>query len=93
MSKECGIAIGNVRQQTVAQIVQAFDAEQHPVLSTLIHSGPLGLAQEARTFGYTIKADYADKCHLCQEAREHLRESKYAETLVPEHHYLEGDLQ
>jgi hypothetical protein len=87
LSKECGIAIGNVRRQSVAEIVHAFDAEKHPVLSTLIHSGPLGLAQEAREYGYTLKPDYADKCHLCQEAREHLRE-KYAAVLVPDHHYV-----
>ncbi len=88
LSKECGIAIGNVRQQTVAQIVRSFDAETHPLLSTLIHRGPLGLAEEARELGYRLKPDYADKCHLCQEAREYLR-AKYPEYLAPAHHYSE----
>ena len=88
LSKECGIAIGNVQQQTVREIVESFDAEQHPVLSTLIRHGPLGLAQEARELGYQIKPDYADKCHLCQEAREHLQE-KYPHYLVPKHHYVD----
>jgi hypothetical protein len=87
LSKECGIAIGNVRQQSVEQIVRSFDAEKHPVLSTLIQSGPFGLAQEALEFGYTLRADYADKCHLCQDARERLV-PKYPQYLVPAHHYV-----
>ncbi len=88
LTKECGIAIGNVRQQTVEHIINSFDAEKHPVLSTLINRGPLGLAQEARELGYTLRSDYADKCHLCQEAREHLRE-KYPQYLQPEQHYID----
>jgi hypothetical protein len=52
--------------------------------------GPLGLAREAQAFGYVLKADYADKCHLCQEARQVLL-SKYPAYLVPEQHYRKND--
>ena len=45
-----------------------------------------GLAREAQAYGYVLKTDYADKCHLCQEAREYLR-GKYPDYLVPEQHY------
>jgi hypothetical protein len=86
LSKECGIAIGNVRIQTVEEILSTFDAECHPILSTLIHRGPIVLAKEAEEIGYVMKTDYADKCHLCQEAREALR-SRYPQYLVPVQQY------
>jgi len=88
LSKECAIAIGNVKEKSVEEILAAFDAESHPILSTLIHKGPLGLAEEARELGYVIKKDYADKCHLCQEAREVLR-ARYPEYLTPARQYVD----
>lgn len=90
LSKECGISIGNVKEQGIEELVDSFDAETHPILSTLIHQGPLGLAREAAEFGYALKPSYADKCHLCQEAREALR-PKYQEYLVPDIHYVEQE--
>lgn len=86
IGKECGISFGNVYEKTVEQILHDYDAETHPVISTLIHEGPLGLAKEAVELGYEMKPDYADKCHLCQEAREWLVD-KYQEYLTPKHHY------
>ena len=86
LSKGCGIAIGNVKQQSVSEILHTFDARRHPVLSTLLRAGPLGLAHEAVELGYVLKPDYADRCHLCQEARQVLR-SKYPEVLQPTQHY------
>lgn len=90
LTKECGIAIGNVSQQGVEQILRDFDADTHPILSVLIQEGPLGLAREASEMGYSIKPSYADKCHLCQEAREVLR-TKYPEYLTPDIHYSEKE--
>jgi len=87
LSKGCGIAIGNVKQTSVTEILQSYDAHSHPILSTLLNLGPLGLAQEARELGYELKQDYADRCHLCQEARQVLR-VKYPEYLQPDQHYL-----
>lgn len=86
LSKGCGIAIANVRDTPVDEVLAAYDAARHPIFSTLLASGPLGLAREAEALGYVLKADYADKCHLCQEARQVLV-SKYPEYLVPEQHY------
>ncbi len=88
LTKECGIVIGDVNKKSVKQIIDSFDARTHPVLSTLIQKGPLGLAQEASELGYSLKDSYADKCHLCQEAREVLR-TKYPEYLAPDIHYIE----
>lgn len=87
LSKGCGIAIGNVKQTSVTEILQSYDAHSHPILSTLLNLGPLGLAQEARELGYELKQDYADRCHLCQEARQVLR-VKYPEYLQPDQHYI-----
>jgi hypothetical protein len=89
LSKGCGIAIANIRRTPVSAVLAAYDADRHPIFSTLLEAGPLGLAREAEALGYTLKADYADKCHLCQEAREVLL-SKYPAYLVPEQHYFHG---
>jgi hypothetical protein len=86
LSKGCGIAFANIRQTPIAEILSHYDAARHPVFSTLMTKGPLGLAEEAQAYGYVLKPDYADKCHLCQEAREYLRD-KYPEYLVPDQHY------
>ena len=90
LSKGCGIAIANIRQTPVSTVLATYDAARHPIFSTLLESGPLGLAREAEAFGYVLKADYADKCHLCQEARQVLL-SKYPTYLVPEQHYRKND--
>ena len=89
LSKECGIALGNVRERPVGDILAGFDADAHAILGALIREGPLGLAREAAEFGYALKPDYADKCHLCQEAREALQ-PRYPEFLAPASHYVEG---
>jgi len=86
LSKGCGISIGNVRHQSVEQILSCFDAQQHPILSILLRDGPLGLAREAAELGYVLRSDYADRCHLCQEARLALR-NRYREWLAPDIHY------
>lgn len=86
ISKGCGIAIGNVKKTPLDEIIESFDANKHPIFSVLIERGPIGLAEEATGLGYSIKKDYADKCHLCQEARNILR-TKYPEYLAPSQHY------
>lgn len=88
ISKECGIGIGNVERQSVEEILSGFDARQHPILSVLIDEGPVGLARQAVDMGYVMKKDYADKCHLCQEAREVLR-VRYPEYLAPAQQYID----
>jgi hypothetical protein len=91
LSKECGIALGDLKRDSVERIVKSFDAQRHPILRTLIVQGPLGLAREAAELGYVLKQDYADKCHLCQEARNALR-VRYPEYLAPERHYVQSEV-
>jgi organic radical activating enzyme len=86
LSKGCGIAIASLHETPVAEILAQYDAEAHPIFSTLLTSGPLGLALEARDHGYELKDCYADKCQLCQEAREYLLD-EYPRYLAPAQHY------
>lgn len=86
ISKGCGIAVGNVKQTLLGEIIESFDASKHPIFSILIERGPIGLAEQAVELGYIMKEDYADKCHLCQEARNVLC-ARYPEYLVPSQHY------
>jgi hypothetical protein len=86
LSKGCGIAIGRIGPRPVEAILGDFDARAHPIFRTLLETGPLGLAREAEALGYALKPDYADKCHLCQEARQVLR-PLYPDVLVPARHY------
>jgi hypothetical protein len=90
LNKECGIVIGNATRHSVEAILRGFDAVKHPILSELIRSGPLGLARLALAEGYPMREHYADKCHLCQEAREALRK-KYPDLLQPGQQYGEVD--
>lgn len=88
VTKECGIAIGNVNKSKIEDILGKFSSNAHPIISILIEKGPIGLAEEACKMGYKLKEDYADKCHLCQELRETLR-VRYPEILTPENHYID----
>jgi len=86
LSKGCGIAIGNVTQEPVSDIIASFNAREHPIFAVLLERGPVGLAEEASELGFEVESDYADRCHLCQEAREILR-ARYPEYLTPAQHY------
>ena len=87
ITKGCGIAIGNFFNQDLKEMIGNYDAEKNPIFATLLKSGPLGLAKEAEKYGYKIKADYADKCHLCHEARQVLKKI-YPDILKPEYYYI-----
>jgi hypothetical protein len=86
ITKGCGIAIGNVYKQDIAEMVRHYNAEANPVFSMLLNEGPYALAKEAEKYGYVIKRDYADKCHLCHEARQVLKKV-YPDILQPDTHY------
>lgn len=87
LSKGCGIAIADLKRQPLAQVLAGYDPAAHPILGPLLTGGPLALARQAQAqTGFQLKADYADRCHLCQEARQALR-AVYPEYLVPAQHY------
>jgi hypothetical protein len=72
-------------------VLKSYDAHKHPIFATLLECGPLGLAREAAELGYLLKSDYADRCHLCQEARQILQ-ARYPEHFVPAQHYQPFEL-
>lgn len=90
LSKGCGISIGNIKQKPLVSIIENYDASKNPVFATLMKGGPLALARDAQKYGYCLKENYADKCHLCQEAREALL-AFYPDILIPmQHYYVEN---
>ncbi len=86
LTKGCGIAIGNVLEQDPIEMLEQYDARKHPVFSVLMSEGPYGLAKMAQEQGYRLKQDYADKCHLCHEARQILK-PYFDKLLQPNQHY------
>ena len=86
ITKGCGIAIGNIHRQDVTEMIRGYRAANNPIFAKLLQGGPLALAREAEQYGYNIKKEYADRCHLCHEARSILR-TRYPEILQPESHY------
>lgn len=87
ITKGCGIAIGNVFKQDLTEMLENYDAMKNPIFSVLLTEGPLGLARMAEKYGYKIKKNYADKCHLCHEARQVLK-PYYSDILKPDQHYV-----
>jgi len=82
-----GISLGNLFDRPLASVLSeakaALDAGRHPILSPLIANGPVGLVE---AYGLDHEAEYADACHLCDEARRALRE-RFPEILTPDQMY------
>jgi MoaA/NifB/PqqE/SkfB family radical SAM enzyme len=78
-----GIVVGNVFETPIKEICASYDAEQHPICGPLREGGPRALVEE---FNLPHKAEYADACQLCYEARLALRE-RFPETLAPDQMY------
>jgi len=81
-----GLSIGNAWQRPFSEIIQSYDASSHPIMKPLVEGGPVALVKE---FNISCKRTYADACHLCYEARLHLR-SKFPDVLTPGQMYGEG---
>lgn len=78
-----GIAIGNLFDQPLAEIIAAYDPDRHPIIGPLLAAGPAGLAEQ-----YHIRplAEAADACHLCYETRLALR-ARFPQALTPDQMY------
>jgi hypothetical protein len=78
-----GVCIGNVFDMPLKEICEDYDADTHPICGLLLTGGPAALVSE-----YNIPHDpaYADACHLCYEARNHLR-TRFPEILYPDQMY------
>jgi hypothetical protein len=78
-----GLVMGNLFEQPLRQIVQAYERLKHPVVSLLIEGGPAYLVQH---YGLDHQAGYVDACHLCYLARQSLRD-RFPEVLGPNQMY------
>lgn len=81
-----GIAIGNMKERPLADILTEYELEKHPILNAIMKEGPLGLMKLPHTEGFKLKEGYIDSCHLCYELRSHLRQY-YPDLLAPGNHY------
>ncbi|MFN2124048.1 MAG: radical SAM protein [Candidatus Promineifilaceae bacterium] len=78
-----GISIGNLAEQTLNEIVAAYDPQTHPISGPLLNGGPAALV---RQYELPLAGEYADACHLCDSARRMLR-PQFPEILVPDQMY------
>ncbi len=78
-----GISIGNLLQRPLPEIMDDYDADEHPIVGPLLAGGP---AEIVRRYGLHHEDGYADHCHLCYEARRLLRE-RFPKVLTPDQMY------
>ena len=78
-----GISIGNLLEQPLAEIMDAYDPDEHPIVGPLLAGGP---AELARRYDLAHEDGYADHCHLCYSARRALRQ-RFPQELTPDQMY------
>jgi Radical SAM superfamily/4Fe-4S single cluster domain len=78
-----GIAIGNLFEEPLEQIVARYDPDDHPICGALLAGGPVELV---RRYNLPHRAEYADACHLCYESRIALR-NRFPNILTPDQMY------
>lgn len=78
-----GISMGNMWKIPLAELVDGYRADKHPICGPLLDGGPALLAKH-----YSIPCGdgYAHACHLCYETRKRLL-GRFPEYLGPEQVY------
>jgi len=61
-----GISAGNMWEIPLSEMMEAYNAEEHPICGPIVRGGPAGLAEE---LGIVPEPDYVDHCHLCYSIR------------------------
>jgi hypothetical protein len=74
-----GISIGNLEQASLAEILETYRPEEHPIVGPLLRGGPAALVREMEL---SHEEGYVDACHLCYKARKMLRRD-FTELLMP----------
>ena len=82
-----GIPMGNLFERPLAQIVKEYDPVAHPIIGPLLEGGPAALVER---YSLPHEQGYVDACHLCFEARKHLRE-RFPGELTPDQMYGEPE--
>jgi len=78
-----GIAIGNLFEEPLEQIIARYDPKKHPICGVLLSGGPVELV---RRYDLAHRLEYADACHLCYEGRIALR-NRFPDILTPDQMY------
>lgn len=78
-----GISLGNIFQTSLIEICKSYEPDGHPITRPLLENGPVGLVQR---YDLPHKENYADACHLCDEARRNLR-ARFPDVLTPDQIY------
>ncbi len=79
-----GILLGNARREPLDATWRRLTDhwQEEPILSPLVHDGPVGLVDRAIRYGYEPRpAGYATKCHLCT----HVRQFLFERQVEPDH--------
>ncbi len=78
-----GLSMGNMWETPLSELVQAYDADRHPICGPLLKGGPAKLVER---YGLEHQDGYVDECHLCYSARLSLLE-RFPEHLAPKQVY------
>ena len=82
-----GICIGNLKTQSLTDVLSNYDPNTHPILKVLVQEGPIGLARMADEGGIDYDQQFVDECHLCYEMRQ-LLQQHFPSHLAPSSCYL-----
>ena len=74
---------GNLLKRPLTEIMDDYDADDHPIVGPLLAGGP---AEIVRRYGLAHEAGYADHCHLCYTSRCALRQ-RFPDVLTPDQMY------
>ena len=80
-----GVSLGNVFENSLAEMCATYDPVTHPIVGPILAGGP---AELARRYQVPAAAEYADECHLCYETRKALR-TRFPDILGPDQMYGE----
>ncbi|MBN1264341.1 MAG: radical SAM protein [Anaerolineales bacterium] len=78
-----GISAGNMWEKPLAELMESYRAEEHPICGPLVRNGPAGLARE---LGIQPEPEYVDACHLCYSIRRRVLDT-YPGVLEPRQVY------
>lgn len=78
-----GLTLGNLWRQPLAELMEHYAPEEHPVCGPLLRGGPAALAE---AFRLPHADGYVDECHMCYEMRLALR-GRMAHLLGPDQMY------
>jgi len=74
-----GLAIGNLWDQPLKEMLARYDPAAHPIIGPLMEGGPVALTER---YDLPHEEAYIDACHLCYLMRDNLR-ARFPQYLAP----------